>query len=63
MKDYIENSEFRKKSHLVYSPDVAPSDFGLFGTMKEKLTRVENVSEESLKSHILVILDEFEPGF
>lgn len=42
---------------------MAPSDFGLSGTMKEKLTRVEHDSEESLKSHILEILDEFEPGF
>ena len=42
---------------------MAPSDFGLFGTMKEKLTGVEYDSEESLKSHILEILDEFKPDF
>lgn len=34
VKDYIENSEFRKMPHSSYSPDLAPSDFGLFGTMK-----------------------------
>lgn len=63
VKDYIENSEFRKMPHPAYSPDVAPSDFGLFGTMKEKLIGVEHDSEESLKSHILEILGDFEPDF
>lgn len=61
MKDYIENSEFRKMPHLIYSADVAPSDFDLFCTMKEKLTGVEHDLEESIKSHIFEILDEFEP--
>lgn len=63
VKDYIENSEFRKMPHLAYSPDVTPSDFNLFGTMKERLIGIEHNSEKSLKSHILKIPDEFEPDF
>ncbi len=49
--------------HPVYSADVAPSDFDLFCTMKEKLTGVEHDLEESIKSHIFEILDEFEPDY
>lgn len=38
---------------------VAPSDFGIFGTMKEKLIGVEHDSNESLQSQILKILEGF----
>lgn len=30
------NSEFITMKHPVYSPDIAQSDFGLFGTVKDK---------------------------
>ena len=49
MKDYIENSEFSKMLHSIYSQNMPPSEFSLFGTMKEKLTGIEHDSEESLK--------------
>lgn len=63
VNDYIKHCEFRNMPHPAYSPDIAPSDFGLFGTMKEKLIGVMHDSEKSLKFHILEILDEFEPNF
>jgi hypothetical protein len=34
--------------HLPYSPDIAPSDFYLFPTVKEKLQDAEMVDKENL---------------
>lgn len=49
--------------HPAYSPDIAPSDFGLFGTVKEKLEGVEHATEKDLQDHIIEILNSFPKSF
>jgi hypothetical protein len=51
----IANS-LRKASHPVYSPDLALSDFWIFGSMKVKLYRMEFDEPQQLLSAILEIL-------
>lgn len=63
VKDYLENSDFRSMKHPTYSPDLAPSDFGLFGTMKDKLNGVSCQTEDELKSKIIEILEDFPESF
>lgn len=36
-KEYIQNSIFERVDHPPYSPDLAPSDFWLFGEMKGRM--------------------------
>jgi histone-lysine N-methyltransferase SETMAR len=36
-QDFLADGPFEVLPHPPYSPDVAPSDFYLFGTMKSKL--------------------------
>ena len=49
--------------HPAYSPDVAPSDFGLFGTVKNKLIGTFHNDENELKEHITEILMSFDQKF
>lgn len=63
VKNYIEDSEFRTMKHPAYSPDIAPSDFGLFGTIKNQLVGISHGTIEDLQQHIIKILDDFEPTF
>jgi hypothetical protein len=44
--------------HPPYSPDLAPSDFFLFGYIKEKLTDYDYRTREELKSAIIEICNE-----
>jgi hypothetical protein len=44
--------------HPAYSPDPAPSDFFLFGNLKEKVTDSDCGIREDLKSAISSIFDE-----
>jgi hypothetical protein len=46
--------------HPVYAPDVAPSDFFLFGYLKEKLTVFHCTTGDELKSAIFTIFDEID---
>lgn len=48
MKQDLDSSKLSKMDHLAYSPDLAPSDFGLFGTMKNSFTEYEFETEEEL---------------
>lgn len=63
VKSYLDNSEFRTMKHPAYSPDVAPSDFGLFGTVKNKLIGTSHNDENELKEHITEILMSFDQKF
>jgi hypothetical protein len=43
--------------HPAYSPDLAPSDFFLFGRLKRKLTEYEISDRQRLESAIIYIFD------
>jgi hypothetical protein len=45
---YISEPNTRRLKHPPYSPDLAPSDFYLFPTIKEKLKDIQMVDEEDL---------------
>jgi hypothetical protein len=44
--------------HSVSRPDLAPSDFFLFGYLKEKLTAFHCTTRDELKSAIITIFNE-----
>ena len=46
VKEYLENSDFIQLPHPPYSSDIAPSDFGLFGTIKQKMPSYVNETED-----------------
>jgi hypothetical protein len=48
----------RRVPHPVYSPDLAPSDFFLFGTVKAELQNYEIHSREDLIMAIRAIFDQ-----
>lgn len=41
VKQHLDSSKLSKMDHPAYSPDLAPSDFGLFGTMRNSFTGCE----------------------
>lgn len=47
-------------AHPPYSPDMAPSDFNLFGKLKRKIAGMEFASEEELLSEIITQFDAIE---
>ena len=49
--------------HPAYSPDLAPSDFGLFGTMKNSFTGFEFETEEELIKTICIFFEEKPKNF
>ena len=51
--EFIEASHLRKAPHPEYSPDVAPSDFFLFGYVKHKLEGKHYTSEDELYDDIV----------
>lgn len=59
----IDNSNFELLPNPPYSPDLAPLDFAIFGTIKEKMPYAQYLDEEDLLSQIKKILNEFEEGF
>lgn len=54
----IEKSPFKRPPHPPYSPDLAPSDFYLFGNVKRKLEGHSFKSREDLFEKLLEILNE-----
>lgn len=53
VKDFLKISHLFKLDHPAYSPDLAPCDFGLFGTMKEYFEDKEFETEEELFEAIM----------
>ena len=49
VKNYLENSGWEVLSHPHYSPDFAPSDYHLFRSMQNVLTRIRFTSEQVSK--------------
>jgi hypothetical protein len=56
--DYITRNGMKRALQLPYSPDLAPSDFFLFGSLKRKLMGYRAESESELLVSIGVILAE-----
>ena len=54
--EFIESSHLRKAPQPEYSPDVAPSDFFLFGYVKKQLEGKHYESEDELYNDIVEIL-------
>jgi hypothetical protein len=46
--------------HRVYRPDLAPNDFFLFGSLKEKLIAFDFTTRGDLTSVIIIIFDEID---
>ena len=61
--DNLDNSDFDLIPHPAYSPDIALMDFGLFGTIKEKMGVYQYDDENELKNAIIEILDSFGKDF
>ena len=55
--DYMAANGFARAPHPPYSPDLAPSDFYLFGALKERIRGQQFANSEQI---IDWILDEFE---
>jgi hypothetical protein len=54
--DYVTRNAMKRALHPPYSPDLAPSDFFLFGYMKRKLMGYRAESGSELLVRISVIL-------
>jgi hypothetical protein len=52
---FIEDSRAEHLPHLAYSPDLSPSDFFLFGNIKEKLSDYNCEGREDLLNGITEI--------
>ena len=48
VNEYLRTSQLYKLDHPFYNPDLAPCDFGLFGTMKESFENKEFETEKEL---------------
>jgi hypothetical protein len=57
-RDYIGLNRMKQVSHSPYSPNLAPSDFFLFGCVKGKLMGYHAETPSQLLVHIRVILAE-----
>jgi hypothetical protein len=53
---YITDNGFVKMPHPPYSPDIAPSDFYLFGNIKTKLAKCHGTTREELFRNVQAIL-------
>lgn len=58
VKKYLEENNMKRAPQPPYSPDIAPSDFFLFGFVKEKLKGCKFESKQELLSAIGSILEE-----
>ena len=63
VKDYFKSSLLKQLPHPPYSPDLAPCDFGLLGTMKETFQGLSFDSEEDLIEAIKNFFNEMPPQF
>ena len=61
VQEYMESHNMKKAAQPPYSPDIAPSDFYLFGYLKEVLQGARFESPEELYSAINEILSEISP--
>lgn len=50
VKTYLEGQDWEVLSHPPYSPDIAPSDYYLFRSMRSALQDVRFTSYESIKN-------------
>jgi hypothetical protein len=55
---YLTEHSMIRLKHPPYSPDLAPSDFYLFPTVKEQLKDIEMIDEEDLFNRLKEILNE-----
>ena len=58
VKKYLDQNKIIRTPQPPYSPDIAPSDFYLFGYVKERLKGCKFNSKEDLLSEIILILEE-----
>ena len=58
-KRWLSDNNLTILDHPPYSPDVAPSDFGLFGILKERLKGLEVSGTEDLEEKVKKLLGEF----
>ena len=63
VKETLKHYPFILIPHPAYSPDISPLDFGVFGTIKEKMPYEEFESDEELKDAITSILGELGPDY
>jgi len=54
--DKIEEMGWELLQHPPYSPDLAPSDFHLFGPLKESLEGIKFENNEDVQQHVLQFL-------
>lgn len=59
VQTFLSTTCFQKMKHPAYSPDLAPCDFGLFGTVKNRLIGIQCDDEEELQDEIEKVLYEF----
>ena len=58
VKQHLDFSKINKMDHPPYSPDLVPTDFGLFDTMKNSFTGCEFETEDELIKTIYNFLEE-----
>ena len=61
--DYLMHTKLKKVPHPMYSPDLAPCDFGVFGLMKNSLENCEFETEEELIDAIKVFFTQKKSDF
>ena len=50
---FLAQKKFEQAPHPKYSPDLAPSDFYLFGKIKDKLEEIIFENDEELKERVV----------
>jgi hypothetical protein len=55
-QQFLEHNAMKRAPHLAYSPDLPPSDFNLFGYVKQLLAGQEFPDREALVGAINAIL-------
>ena len=58
VKQYMDSAGLTRTPHPAYSPDLAPSDFYLFGTLKTRIKGVRFRSSDEIKEWIVEQFDE-----
>ena len=53
VNSFLAATGLKGAAHPPYSPDLAPSDFHLFGKLKKKIAGMEFASEDELSSEII----------
>ena len=57
VRDYLTENDIIRAPQTAYSPDIAPSDFYLFGHIKSELQGCSFSSMDELLSHVRVVLE------